>query len=63
MDETEFYTCFCEVMRRRGQVKLKNIAAIAGTSIPKARTLLDKLIASGKIKKIGNGRSTAYVFN
>jgi hypothetical protein len=63
MEEEEFYYHFCAVMRRLGQVKLKNIAAIAGVSVPKARTLLDKLLASGKIKKIGNGRSTAYIFS
>ncbi len=62
MEEEEFYYHFCTVMRRNGQVKLKQIAAIAGVSVPKARTLLDKLLASGKIKKEGESRATVYVF-
>lgn len=62
MEEDEFYQHFCSVMRRMGQVRLKNIAAIAGVSLQKARSCLNKLVKAKRIKKIGAGPSTAYVF-
>lgn len=63
MEAEEFYQHFCTVMRRGGQVKLKQIAAIANVSVPEARRCLDQLVKIGKIKKIGASRSTAYVFS
>lgn len=63
MDEETFYQHFCSVMRRSGQVKLKNISAIAGVSIPEARRCLNALVKLKRIRKIGAGPSTAYVFN
>jgi predicted transcriptional regulator len=62
MDKEEFYYHFCSVMRRCGNVKLKNIAAIANVSVPKARTFLDELLEEGKIRKEGESRATVYVF-
>jgi hypothetical protein len=62
MDEEIFYQHFCTVMRRCGQVRLKNIAAISGVPIPEARKCLNRLVKSNKIKKIGAGPATAYMF-
>ena len=62
MDKEEFYYHFCTVMRRNGQVKLKQIAAIANVSVPQARKFLDELLEEGKIRKEGASRATVYVF-
>ena len=62
MNDEGFYQYFCAVMRRQGEVKLKNIAAAANVSLPEARKSLNRLVKKGKIKKIGAGRSTAYTF-
>ena len=63
MQESEFYFKFCEVMRRRGEVKSKNLAELFEVSRTTARKHLKNLMSKGKIKKKGSGRSTAYVFN
>jgi len=60
--EESFYLHFCSVMRRQGYVKLKNISASLGISENEARKHLNSLIKKKKIKRIGAGPSTAYVF-
>jgi Fic family protein len=62
MDEEEFYREFCTVMRRRGEVKLKNVSNIFEVPVTQARKHLNSLIKKKRIKKIGAGPSTAYVF-
>ena len=62
MDKEEFYRHFCTVIRRRGQVKLKNIAALSDISVTQARKFLDELLKEGKIMKVGAGPSTSYIF-
>lgn len=63
MDENDFYYHFCNIMRRNGSVKLKQIASIAGVSLPESRKYLNSLLKHGKIKKMGASRATVYVFN
>jgi hypothetical protein len=62
MDENEFYYHFCNVMRRHGSVKLKNISSSACVSLAEARKHLNNLIKQNRIKKTGQSRATAYVF-
>jgi len=62
MDEEEFFREFCTVMRRRGEVKLKNLSNIFEIPEKEARKHINTLIKKNKIKRTGAGPSTAYLF-
>ena len=62
MEQSDFYSVFCSLMRINGKVKMKTLAKSSELGLAQANKMVETLLAENKIKKIGNGRSTAYVF-
>ncbi len=59
----DVYQVFCDIMRRKGKVRTKEIANILNISITTARKKLNKLVKEGKIKFVNKGRASYYTFN